>query len=111
VIRLLGCEVVKFEVSHFFCLQQGYLEECEVTSGCFLPSDSSLLSHGGKDGDNNVFTILESLLNLLSNVRVGNLDVVLRGTVVGHQVEETVVDYQSSIVSVSLSRSLSLESD
>ena len=61
-------------------------------NGSFLPSDSSLLSHGGEDGDKEILAVLESLLNLLSNLRVGDLDVVLRGTVVSHKVEETVID-------------------
>jgi hypothetical protein len=51
-----------------------------------------LLTHRGGDGDNEVTSLVEGGLDLLSNVALGDLDVVLRVTLGGHEVEETVVD-------------------
>ena len=36
--------------------------------------------------------LLEKLLNLVTNIAIRNLDIVLCGAVLGHEVEETVVD-------------------
>ena len=50
------------------------------------------LTHGGDDGDHEVLASLEVGHNLLTNLGLGDLDVVLGTTVRVHQVEETVLD-------------------
>ena len=46
-------------------------------------------THGGDDGDHSVLSIVESVLNLLTEVSVGDLDIVLGVSITVHQVEET----------------------
>lgn len=46
-------------------------------------------THGSDNGDQKVLSVLESLLNLLTEVRVRDLDVVLGVGVAVDQVEET----------------------
>jgi len=48
-------------------------------------------THGGNDGDHSVLSIVESVLNLLTEVSVGDLDIVLGVSVTVHQVEETLL--------------------
>ena len=51
-----------------------------------------LLTHRANDGDQNVLTVLESGLDLLTELALGDLHVVLGGTVGRPQVQETLVD-------------------
>ena len=60
--------------------------------GSLLVGDGLLLTHGGDDGDEEVLALVEVVLDLLAELAVGELDVVLGGAVLGHEVEETVVD-------------------
>jgi hypothetical protein len=46
------------------------------------------LTHGGDDGDHAVLSVLESSLDLLAEVSVGDLDIVLGVSVSVHQVKE-----------------------
>lgn len=57
-----------------------------------LVGDGLLLVHGGDDGDHEVLASLKVSSDLLTNLGVGDLDVVLGTTVRVHQVEETVLD-------------------
>ena len=66
--------------------------------GGLLEGDSLLLTHGGDDGDEEVLAIIEIGLNLLAELAVRELDVVLGGAVLGHEVEEAVVDVDLSRV-------------
>lgn len=60
--------------------------------GRLLVGDGLLFAHGGDDGDEEVLALVEVGLDLLANVALGDADVVLGGTVLGHQVQETVID-------------------
>ena len=60
--------------------------------GRLLVRDGLLLAHSRDDGDEEILAFLKAGLDFLANVTLGDLDVVLGDTVVGHQVEETVVD-------------------
>ena len=51
-----------------------------------------LFTHGGNDRDKEVLAVIEVGLDLLAKVAVRKLDIVLGGTVLGHEVEEAVVD-------------------
>ena len=51
-----------------------------------------LLAHGRDDGDKEVLALIEVALDLLAEVTLRQLDVVLGGTVLSHEVQETVVD-------------------
>ena len=54
-----------------------------------LEGDGLLLTHGGDDGDADLLARLESGLDVGSDLTLGDLDVVLGGTVREHQVQET----------------------
>lgn len=56
------------------------------------------LTHGGNDGDEHVHAVVERLLDVLSNVALGDLDVVLGGSVDEHEVEEAVVDVDELVL-------------
>lgn len=45
-------------------------------------------THGGNDGNSDLLAILESGFNVLAEFSFGDLDVVLGGTVLQHQVQE-----------------------
>jgi len=54
-----------------------------------LEGDGLLLAHGGDDGNADLLARLESGLDVGTDLTLGDLDVVLGGTVREHQVEET----------------------
>ena len=54
-----------------------------------LEGDGLLLAHGGDDGNADLLARLESGLDVGTDLALGDLDVVLGGTVREHQVEET----------------------
>ena len=56
-------------------------------------------THGGDDGDHSVLSIVESVLNLLTEVGVGDLDIVLGVSITVHQVEETLFCQSPLLVS------------
>ena len=60
--------------------------------GRFLVGDSLLLTHGRDDSDEQILALIEVGLDLLAKVALRKLDVVLGGTILGHEVEETVID-------------------
>jgi len=67
--------------------------------GSLLGVDAGLLTHSGKDNDVGVLSVLgEHLVDLVTNITVGDLDVVLGGAVVGHEGEETVVSNVEELV-------------
>jgi hypothetical protein len=51
-----------------------------------------LFAHGGDDGDEKIFTFIESGRNLRAKVTVGDLNIVLRGAILVHQIEESIVN-------------------
>lgn len=57
-----------------------------------------LLTHSGNNGNHEVLTIVESGLNLVTKITVGNTDVVLSVTVVGHKVEVTIVNVDELVL-------------
>lgn len=57
-----------------------------------LYAEGVLLTHGGDDGDEEVLSVVKHLLDLVSELALWELDVVLRDALVGHEVEEAVVD-------------------
>ncbi len=60
--------------------------------GRLLVGDGLLFAHGGDDGDEEVLAVVEVGLDLLAELALGDLDVVLRVAVLGHEVEEAVID-------------------
>jgi hypothetical protein len=63
-----------------------------------------LLAHGADDGDQEVLAIIKAGLNLTAQIALGDLHVVLRDALLGHEVEEAFVDvnlcrYRSGIFS------------
>ena len=62
---------------------------------CF-EGDGPLFTHGGDDGDKEIFTVIEVALDLLANVALRDTNVVLGGTILGHQVQETIIDVDLS---------------
>jgi len=63
-----------------------------LTTGGLLGFDSSLLTHSREN--NNVGVLLiggEKLVNLFANFSIGNLDIVLSLTIIGHQRKETII--------------------
>lgn len=62
------------------------------TPWALTEGDSLLLAHSGNDGDEEVLSVIESLLDLVSNLALRELDIVLGGSVGRHHVEEAVID-------------------
>ena len=60
--------------------------------GSLLEGDGLLLTHSRDDGDKQVLALVEVGLDLLAHITLGKLDIVLGGTILSHQVEETVID-------------------
>ncbi len=65
---------------------------CLRALGSLLEGDGLLLAHGGDDSDEEILAAVKLLLDLFAEVAIGQLDVVLGDAVLGHQVEEAVVD-------------------
>jgi hypothetical protein len=51
-----------------------------------------LFAHGRNDGDEKIFTLIESARNVFANVTLGDLNVVLRGAIWSHQIKESIVN-------------------
>ena len=60
--------------------------------GGFLVGYGLLLTHGRDDGDKQILALIEIALDLLAKVTIGDPNVVLGGTVLAHEVKETVVN-------------------
>ena len=60
--------------------------------GGLLERHGLLLAHGGDDRDEQVLSFLKALGNLLAQITFRDLDVVLGDALLGHQVEETIID-------------------
>ncbi len=56
--------------------------------GSLLEGDASLLAHGSDDGDSDLLTVVEGVLDVFTEGTLGDFDVVLGGTVGEHEVEE-----------------------
>jgi len=63
-----------------------------ATGGGLLDGKGVLLAHGGDDSDEDVLSVVKHLLDLVADLSLGDLYVVLGDTLVGHEVEEAVVD-------------------
>lgn len=61
--------------------------------GGFLGVHSALLTHGRHDGDVGVLALLVHLLDPLTNLALGELDIVLGVAAVVHEGKETVVSH------------------
>lgn len=70
--------------------------------GSLLGFNSSLLTHSRKNNDIGIFLLSgEELLDLLANLALGNLDIILGLTIVGHQGKEAVVGNIKQLVFLS----------
>ena len=58
----------------------------------FLVGDSLLFTHSGDDGDEEILALVKVGLDQLAELAVGNLDIVLRGAILSHQVQEAVIN-------------------
>jgi hypothetical protein len=67
----------------------------------FLKRNSLLFAHGGDDGDEKIFTFIESGRNLRAKVTVGDLNIVLRGAILVHQIEESIVNVDKLVFGTS----------
>jgi hypothetical protein len=95
-------------------------ERWGTTYGSLLEGNSLLLTHSGNNSDvelikerllgssgnqvedgcsTYVLAVVKVGLDLLAKFALGDLDVVLAGTILGHQVEETVVDVDELVFS------------
>lgn len=63
-----------------------------VALGGLLVGDDGLLAHGGDDSDNEILALVELGLDLVSNLALGERDIVLGGTVGGEERQETVIN-------------------
>lgn len=63
-----------------------------------LEGEAVFLAHGRDDGDHEILAIVEGGLDLVAELTVGDTDVVLGVTVVGHQVQETVVNVDQLVL-------------
>lgn len=63
-----------------------------------LEGDGSLLIHSGDDGDQQVLTLVESSLDGVTQLTLWSLDVILGVTILGHQVQETIVNVQQLVL-------------
>ena len=66
-----------------------------------LDGDGHLLSHRGKDGDDEVLASLEIGLDLGADITLGDFDIVLGLPVIAHEVKEIVVDVDELVFSTS----------
>lgn len=66
--------------------------------GSILERKTVLLTHSGNNGDHEVLAVIESSLDLLTKITIGNTDIVLGVTIVGHEVEETVVNVDELVL-------------
>jgi hypothetical protein len=60
-----------------------------------------LFAHGGDDGDEKIFTLLESGGNYKANFTLGDLDIILRCAILIHQVKESIVNVDLGIARLS----------
>lgn len=56
-----------------------------------------LFTHSRDDGDEDFLSIIEKSLDLVTDFALGDLDIVLGGTVLVNQVKETVVDVEEGV--------------
>ena len=66
--------------------------------GSVLEREAVLLAHSRDDGDHEVLAVVEGGVDLVTELTVGDTDVVLGVTVVGHEVKETVVDVDELVL-------------
>ena len=73
--------------------EKKYTRATRLTAlGRLLEGDGLLLAHGRNDRDEQILAVVEVGLDLLAHVTLGELDIVLGGAVLGHEVEEAVID-------------------
>ena len=51
-----------------------------------------LFTHGGNDRDKEVLAVIEASADFLTKSTLGDLNVILRAAIVGHQVEEALIN-------------------
>jgi hypothetical protein len=67
--------------------------------GSLLGVHGELFAHGSQDNDVGVLLFgAEKLLNLFANLAFGHLDIILGGTIVGHEGQETIVSDVEQLV-------------
>lgn len=60
--------------------------------GRLLEGDGLLLAHGRNDRNEQILAVVEVGLDLLAHLTLRKLDVVLGGAILGHEVEEAIID-------------------
>jgi len=60
--------------------------------GSFLKRDGGLIAHGGQDGDEQFLPFVKLGVDLVAKFTLGKLNIILGGTVTGHERKEPVVD-------------------
>lgn len=58
----------------------------------FLERDGLLFAHSTDDGHHQILAVVEGGADLLANLTIRDLDIILGGTVVAHQIQEAIVD-------------------
>lgn len=60
--------------------------------GRLLEGDGLLLAHGRNDRNEQILAVVEVGLDLLAHLTLRKLDVVLGSAILGHEVEEAIID-------------------
>jgi hypothetical protein len=71
---------------------------CSGKSNEKLTGKSVLFTHGGDNGNKEFLALVEFSLQLLTKFTFGQLDIILGGTVVKHQGEETIINIDKGIL-------------
>lgn len=69
---------------------------CNLFGG-ILVRQTVLLTHGRDNRDQELLTLLEIFLQLLTELTIGKLDIILGGTVGQHQRKETIINVKKSV--------------
>ena len=73
--------------------EKKYTRATRLTAlGRLLVGDGLFFTHGGDNGNKEILAVVEVALDLLAEVTLGDTDIILGGTILSHQVEETVID-------------------
>ena len=68
------------------------VHQCNVQIIRYEHDSYLLLAHGRDDGDQQIFAVFEARGDLVNHFTLGDFDIILGGTILSHQVEETVID-------------------
>lgn len=68
-----------------------------ATLRSLLGGQSMLFTHSGDDGDENLLSVVEKLLDLVTDFTLGDLDIVLSSTGLVNQVHESVINVKEGV--------------